>query len=98
MSDKSRILVIDDEKVALNNLTYVLKKENYEVTGTQSGPRALNLLEETLYLLLLGFIIAFGEIGIGWSSVQTTTAPESSPVTNHRPSALRSMAPILKWL
>jgi DNA-binding NtrC family response regulator len=53
MSDKSRILVIDDEKVALNNLTYVLKKENYEVTGTQSGPRALNLLEEREFDLVL---------------------------------------------
>ena len=31
----------------------VLKKENYEVTGTQSGPRALNLLESEEFDLVL---------------------------------------------
>jgi DNA-binding NtrC family response regulator len=53
MNDQSRILVIDDEKAALNNLMYVLKKENYEVAGTQSGPRALNLLETQEFDLIL---------------------------------------------
>lgn len=48
-----RILVVDDEKVALNNLSYILKKEGYEVTGTQSGPRALSLLEEEEFDLIL---------------------------------------------
>ncbi len=52
MSDQPRILVVDDEKVALNNLIYILKKENYDVTGTQSGPRALTLLDEEFDLIL----------------------------------------------
>ena len=53
MSEFARILVVDDEKVALNNLMYILKKEGYEVTGTQSGPRALSLLEEEEFDLIL---------------------------------------------
>jgi DNA-binding NtrC family response regulator len=53
MNGLPRILVVDDEKVALNNLMYILKKEGYEVTGTQSGPRALSLLEEQEFDLIL---------------------------------------------
>ena len=53
MNEHPRILVVDDEKIALNNLTYILKKEGYEVTATQSGPRALNLLEEQDFDLIL---------------------------------------------
>jgi DNA-binding NtrC family response regulator len=53
MKEQPRILVVDDEKIALNNLIYILKKENYEVTGTQSGPRALSLLEEQEFDLVL---------------------------------------------
>jgi len=53
MSGLTRILVVDDEKIALNNLTYILKKEGYEVTGTQSGPRALSLLDEQEFDLIL---------------------------------------------
>ena len=53
MSEQSRILVVDDEKVALNNLVYILKKEGYDVAGTQSGPRALSLLDEEEFDLIL---------------------------------------------
>ena len=53
MSDQARILVVDDEKVALNNLIYILKKENYDVTGSQSGPRALAALMEEEFDLIL---------------------------------------------
>ncbi|KJU82362.1 two component transcriptional regulator [Candidatus Magnetobacterium bavaricum] len=36
---------IDDEKIAIDNLSHVMKKEGYEVTTTQSSVRALTLLE-----------------------------------------------------
>jgi len=39
-----KILIVEDEKVALKNLEYVMKKEGYEVTGTTSGTNALKLL------------------------------------------------------
>jgi DNA-binding NtrC family response regulator len=53
MNGRAEILVVDDEKVALNNLVYILKKEGYAVTGTQSGPRALALIEEREFDLVL---------------------------------------------
>jgi DNA-binding NtrC family response regulator len=53
MNEQPRILVVDDEKIALNNLVYILKKEEYDVTGTQSGPRALSLIEEQEFDLVL---------------------------------------------
>ncbi len=53
MNEQPRILVVDDEKIALNNLVYILKKEEYDVTGTQSGPRALSLIEEREFDLVL---------------------------------------------
>jgi DNA-binding NtrC family response regulator len=39
-----RLLIVDDEKVALRNLEHVMKKEGYEVTATQSGANAIALL------------------------------------------------------
>ena len=49
----SKILIVDDEKIALKNLEHVMKKEGYEVVGTQSGPHALNLLEERQFDVVL---------------------------------------------
>jgi len=53
MSETQRILVVDDEEVALTNLVYVLKKEGYDVTGSQSGPEAVRLLAKHGYDLVL---------------------------------------------
>ncbi|MBI5044039.1 MAG: sigma-54-dependent Fis family transcriptional regulator, partial [Nitrospirae bacterium] len=46
MQKNSKILIIDDEKIALKNLEHVMKKEGYQVVSTQSGQNALKLLEE----------------------------------------------------
>ncbi len=46
MDNIGKILIIDDELVALKNLKHVMKKEGYAVTGTQSGQKALEFLEE----------------------------------------------------
>jgi two-component system, NtrC family, response regulator HydG len=54
MNDETaKILVVDDEEIALHNLRHVLKKEGYEVTASQSGPRALQLLEDNAFDLVL---------------------------------------------
>jgi DNA-binding NtrC family response regulator len=53
MNEAQRILVVDDEEVALINLVYVLKKEGYAVTGVQSGPEAVKLLARHEYDLVL---------------------------------------------
>ena len=53
MDTNQKILVVDDEAVALNNLTYVLKKEGYDIKSTQSGPQALKYIEQEEFSLLL---------------------------------------------
>jgi DNA-binding NtrC family response regulator len=53
MQGIAKLLIIDDERIALRNLEHVMKKEGYEVTGTQSGPNALKLLEETHFDVVL---------------------------------------------
>ena len=53
MDNNARLLIIDDERIALRNLEHVMKKEGYDVTGTQSGPNALKLLEERQFDIVL---------------------------------------------
>jgi DNA-binding NtrC family response regulator len=53
MQDTAKILIVDDEKVALKNLEHVMRKEGYEVTGTESGPIALRHLEEQQFDVVL---------------------------------------------
>jgi len=49
----SRILIVDDEQIALRNLEHIMKKEGYEVTSTQSGTNALKLMEEQQFDLVI---------------------------------------------
>ncbi len=49
----ARLLVVDDEKIALRNLEHVLTKEGYQVTATQSGGQALNLLDSQPFDVVL---------------------------------------------
>ncbi len=53
MEYKAKILIIDDEQIALKNLEHVMQKEGYAVTGTQRGPNALKLLEEQWFDVVL---------------------------------------------
>ena len=53
MENTGKILVIDDERIALRNLEHVMKKEGYDVTATQSGANALKLLEEGRFDVVL---------------------------------------------
>jgi two-component system, NtrC family, response regulator HydG len=53
MDNTGKILIVDDELVALKNLKHVMKKEGYAVTGTQSGQKALKYLEEQHFDVVL---------------------------------------------
>jgi len=53
MDGIARILVVDDERVAVKNLVHILKKEGYEVVGTESGMNALRFLEEQQFDVVL---------------------------------------------
>ncbi|MBI5901509.1 MAG: sigma-54-dependent Fis family transcriptional regulator [Rhodocyclales bacterium] len=48
-----RLLIVDDEKVALRNLEHVMKKEGYAVVATQSGGNALAHLDKQEFDLVL---------------------------------------------
>lgn len=48
-----RLLIVDDERIALRNLEHVMRKEGYEVTATQSGANALALLDSQSFDLVL---------------------------------------------
>ncbi len=50
---KARILVVDDDKIALRNLQHVLKREGYQVVATQSGSKALSYLSEQHFDVVL---------------------------------------------
>ena len=49
----NRLLLVDDERIALRNLEHVLAKEGYQITATQSGPHALELLDAQPFDLVL---------------------------------------------
>jgi DNA-binding NtrC family response regulator len=49
----NRLLLVDDERIALRNLEHVLAKEGYQITATQSGSNALELLDTQPFDLVL---------------------------------------------
>ena len=53
MMGSARLLVVDDEKIALKNLEHILRKEGYDVVGTESGHNALKLLTERPFDVVL---------------------------------------------
>ncbi|MHB1290784.1 MAG: sigma-54-dependent transcriptional regulator [Sulfuricella sp.] len=53
MQSKGKLLIVDDEKIALKSLVHVLKKDGYDVTGAQSGTAALALVESQPFDVVL---------------------------------------------
>jgi DNA-binding NtrC family response regulator len=49
----ARILIVDDERIALRNLEHVLGREGYETVATQSGRHALELVDAQPFDLVL---------------------------------------------
>jgi DNA-binding NtrC family response regulator len=60
----ARILVIDDEVIARENLTHVLTQEGYTVTSVDSGEEALQELNKTEFELVLTDLMLRGMDGI----------------------------------
>jgi two-component system, NtrC family, response regulator HydG len=50
---QGRLLLVDDERVALRNLEHVMKKEGYHTVATQSGANALTALEQQAFDVVL---------------------------------------------
>ncbi len=53
MSATAHLLIVDDEDIALRNLQHVMAKEGYAVTATRSGARAMALLEQQRFDVVL---------------------------------------------
>ncbi len=53
MTDKDTILIVEDDDVARENLVYILQKEGYEITAVSSGAKALALIENQEFGLIL---------------------------------------------
>lgn len=53
INKKPRILVVDDEEIALRNLDHILRKEGYSVVTAKSGVEALKKLETSNFDLVL---------------------------------------------
>ena len=52
MNQSFRILVADDEKIARENLEYVLKKEGYGVSSVSNGSDAITEIQSSDFTLL----------------------------------------------
>jgi DNA-binding NtrC family response regulator len=53
MRKTGKLLIVDDEEVALRNLEHVMRKEGYEVTTATTGTEAMSLIESRAFDLLL---------------------------------------------
>jgi len=53
MDTTGKLLIVDDEQITLENLEHIMKKEGYDVTGSQSGTKAIKLLEKDEYDVVL---------------------------------------------
>ncbi|RKY94548.1 MAG: DNA-binding response regulator, partial [Ignavibacteriae bacterium] len=42
---QNKILVVDDEKIIRESLSYILKKEGYEVEEAENGKVAFNIIK-----------------------------------------------------
>lgn len=53
MNNPPRLLIIDDEEMALINLEHILMKHGYDIVTADTGPRGLNLLKSDHFDVVL---------------------------------------------
>jgi len=53
MSYPPRVLIIDDEEMALTNLEHILKKQGYEIMTADTGPRGLSVVRSNTFDVVL---------------------------------------------
>ena len=64
-SSKPKVLLIDDEAIALSNMSHVLEKEGYEVTALKDGEAGIDALRRTEFDLVLTDLKMPGIDGMG---------------------------------
>lgn len=80
MSSRGKMLVVDDEKVALRNLDHVLRKDGYEVTTASSGNAAIALLRRDWFDVVLTDLRMEGADGMQVLRTCRETAPGTEVV------------------
>jgi len=70
------VLIIDDEAIALSNLTHVFKKEGYEVTACRDGESGLAEMQQTEFDLVLTDLRMPGIDGMGVLTHVHETMPD----------------------
>lgn len=53
MNDSMRILICEDNKLALKTISVVLEREGYESVTAENGNDAINLLKDNLYDMVI---------------------------------------------
>ena len=53
MENNEKILIVDDEQIALENLEIIMEKENYDVKTSSSGKEALKMLQKQEFDVVL---------------------------------------------
>jgi DNA-binding NtrC family response regulator len=53
MNDPPRILIIDDEEIALTNLEHILKKQDYAIVTADTGPKGLERVRSDQFDVVL---------------------------------------------
>ncbi|WP_130472823.1 response regulator [Candidatus Magnetaquicoccus inordinatus] len=53
MNEQQSLLIVDDETIAVRNLTHVMRKSGYKVTALDSGPQAIELLQNHSFDVIL---------------------------------------------
>lgn len=53
MNDPPRLLIIDDEEMALINLEHILKKQGYDIVTADSGTKGLNRIKSDRFEIVL---------------------------------------------
>jgi DNA-binding response OmpR family regulator len=51
--EKMKILICEDNKLAMNTLSFILKKEGFKSDTAEDGNKALTFLQKTVYDLIL---------------------------------------------
>jgi ATP-dependent Lon protease len=57
MNNPPRLLIIDDEEMALMNLEHILKKQGYDIVTCDKGPKGLDLIKDGGYDVVLTYLI-----------------------------------------
>ena len=76
MQKQGKLLIVDDEAVALRNLERVMSKAGYSVTAVQSGEEALAQLEVQAFDVLLTDLRMEKVLGL---DSRTTASPRPRP-------------------